>query len=152
MMERNCYAAADTPRAIMALLFPIAAVLAVIWDLGAKGFSVREYPELLITGHLSWFRQGVGWLALLLWVLRYYPPAWIALWHGRCLVTADQSTFFIAGSPPIDRAQIISVRLRRGLLRKDLEIKTADRAVAISQIFLRTTSELPLDTLMQQKS
>lgn len=79
-MARTCYATADTPRAILALLAPVLAVAAGIVILGNQGYAPGDYVRLIETGELSWLRQGAGWLALLVWIARYFPPACFALW------------------------------------------------------------------------
>ena len=147
MQSRTCYAVADTPRAVVALLFPVLLITSGIYGLTSKGYSVSDYILLLVSGHLSWFRQGVGWIALLVWVARYFPPAWIALWHGPCLLSADSEALYLARGHSIDRSDVSSVSINRGLFQKSARIRTSSGIVNFSLIFVRPASDVLLRSL-----
>lgn len=141
MNPRTCFATADTPRAILALVAPLLAVTIGIVVFGNKGDGLTEYLRLLQSGELSWFGQGVGWLALLFWVARYFPPAWSALWNGPCLVSGDKENLYLSNGKQIPLANIQSVRVQRDLFRKIALIETTEGRVSVSLLFVRPSSD-----------
>jgi hypothetical protein len=141
MTAKTCFAEADTPRAVLALAVPPAAIACVVIMLVSKGYGVLDYFALLQSGELSWVRQGIGWIAILFWVARYYPSAWSAVWEGPCLVRGDDAEIILHGERRIRRTEIKAVRLQRGWFRKVAEFETSAGRVSLPLIFVRRSSD-----------
>ena len=144
MNSRTCYAMADTLRAAIALAAPFAAIGAAILAMGREGYNMGDYPALLSSGHLSWFRQAAGWLALATWTARYFPPAWAALWDGPCLVSSDSQNLFLPRVGQISLASITRVTVRREFFRKAAYIDTTEGCFTVSLLFVRSASDQKL--------
>ena len=147
MSSKTCYAIADTPRAVVALLAPFAAIFSAMLILGTKKYDVLDYFRLLAAGDLSWFRQGVGWLALGFWVVRYFPPAWSALWDGPCLVSSNDGNLYLPRSQRLSLNSIRAVTLHRGFARKIAFIETTDGRFSLPLLFVRPSSDQMLLSL-----
>ena len=125
----------------MALLAPVAAIIWGMLTLVDKGYGGLDYFRLLASGELSWFRQGVGWVALGAWVIRFYPPAWSALWDGPCLASADEGNLYLPRTQPLRLDSIKAVTLQRGFSRKVAHIETTDGRFSLPLLFVRPTSD-----------
>lgn len=65
MASKTCYAIADTPRAVLAvlaLLTPFAAINAAMIILGTKGYEPLDYFRLLAAGTCLGFHKGLAGL------------------------------------------------------------------------------------------
>ena len=141
MTASRCFAQADTPRAVLALAVPPAALAYVIFMLWSKSYSPLDYFALLQTGELSWFRQGVGWIACIIWIVRYYPAGWSALLDGPCLIHGNDAEITLPGNRRVRRTDIRAVRLERSLLRKAVLFETPNGDVSLPLIFVRPSSD-----------
>ena len=141
MVEIVCYAKADTPRALIALVAPLGFLVAMILAGIEKGYSLTDYPVLLSSGQLAWFPQVVGWMAFLAWIVRYYPPAWQALWDGPCLVSGVGNDLYLPSHRSISLASVRAVTVQRGLFRKVAYFEQDQGRVALNLIFVQESSD-----------
>jgi hypothetical protein len=144
MATNTCLARADTPRAVLALVFPIGAVAALFFILKSKGYEPLDYFSLLQSGALSWWRTGIGWLCFVIWIVRYYPPAWTAVWDGPCILVGNDTEVIFPGGKRVVRGEIVSVHLQRGLLRKVAHFQTTSARISLPLIFVRPSSDAAL--------
>jgi hypothetical protein len=145
--SRTCHASVDTSRAVIALLFPVASIIASVVAFQSKGYDPADYLILLRSGELSWFRQGLGWLCLIGWVWRYFPPAWLALWDGPCIVSSDEYTLFLPSSIKVRLVDVIGITLCRDFFRKEAVVETSNGRFAFSLIFVSESSDSQLKAL-----
>lgn len=147
MADRTCYATADRPRALLALVLPFVAVGAGIFALVWKGYNVADYATLVSSGQLSWLRQGVAWIALGIWIVRYFPPAWTALRDGPCVISGDRKDLFLPGGHKLSRSSIKRVTIQRGFFRKVAYFDRSQGRIAVSLIFVKPSSDSLLQSL-----
>lgn len=147
MSSTTCYASADIPRALLALSAPFAWIVAVLLVLRDKGYGPLDYFALLRSGEVAWVPQAVGWVALVIWIARYFPAAWSALVDGPCLVSANDDDVILPGGRRLRREAIRAVHLQRGLLRKVAYLETANGRVTLPLIFVRNSSDAKLRSL-----
>jgi hypothetical protein len=146
-MKRVCYATVDTSRAVVALVAPFAALGAATLSLVAKGYSLADYPALISSGEVPWFPQLVGWVCLAAWIVRYFPPAWVALWNGPCIISSDGKDLFLPHGHKISLKSIRAVSLQRGFLRKVAYLDRPQGRIVISLLFVRNSSDPLLRSL-----
>ena len=132
---------------MLALAVPPAALACVVFVLWSNGYSPIDYFTLLQTGELSWFRQGVGWIACVIWIVRYYPAAWTAVLDGPCLIQGNEAEITLPGNRRLRRSDINAVRLERSLLRKAVHFETPTGDVSLPLIFVRPGSDDALRSL-----
>jgi hypothetical protein len=141
MRQTICYAVADTPRALLALAFPVLAIGTWWRILASRGYSVGDYPYLLASGELTWVGQAGAWLGLVFWLCRYYPPALSALWNGPCLVGGCDGHLILWNGLRLPLSSITSVRVHRGWLRKVAYIETNGGRLCLPLLFVRSSSD-----------
>ena len=146
-MNRTCVATAGTPRAIVALVAPLVAIGAASFNLAGKGYSLSDYLALISTGEIGWFSQVIGWLCLVTWIARYFPPAFAAVWDGPCIVSADHRALFLPGGHIISLKSVREVTIHRGFFRKVAYIDRRQGRIAISLLFVRPSSDPLLRSL-----
>jgi len=146
MSSKICYASADIPRALLALLFPVAVVAAIVIILAGKGYGPLDFFALPRSGE-SWWRGAIGLVSLVAWIIRYFPPAWSALVDGPCLVFDDGDCIILPGARRLRRDAITAVHLHRGFYRKVAYLETATGRVSLPLIFVRVTSDRKLRSL-----
>lgn len=121
METRNtCYAHGDKARAVVALVSPFLLILWGCFVLIQKGYRIFEYFNLVIDGELSWVRQGLGWAALVIWVLRYWPSAYAILTGNPCLINSNGRFIYLGYNKEIPINDITSVNIRNRLFSKTL--------------------------------
>ncbi|PWG01595.1 hypothetical protein DF286_00935 [Sphingosinicella humi] len=117
---------------------PITAISISIWALWSKGYSLFDYPALIAAGELSLGRQGAAWGALIACFIRYYPGAWIALWHGPFLVWEDADNLHLSGIATLPRGEVMASRVIWNFFRKTLEVDVRDgRVIRVPLYFVR---------------
>ncbi|MGZ8312199.1 MAG: hypothetical protein ACXWUX_09870 [Allosphingosinicella sp.] len=145
--ERTCLAQGDVLRALVALVFPFVVVTAVVIILTSKGWAISDYPGLIRAGELTWWRQGLGFAALVAWIVRYFPPAILVLIDGPCVISIQGDHVLLPRARRVRRDDIHSVRIHRNLLRKVAHIETRDGQISIPLMFVRAGSDSDLQRL-----
>ena len=146
-MKRACYAEADTRRAVIALVAPFLFLAAVLLVLTEKGYSLTDYPALVSTGQIPWFPQLVGWVCFVVWIVRYFPPAWRALWDGPCIISSDGKDVFLPSNYKVSLASIRAVTVQRGFFRKVAFVERDQGRIAVNLLFVRHSSDALLRSL-----
>lgn len=146
-MTRICYAKSDTPRAVVALLAPFGFLAALLLVITGKGYNLTDYPALVSSGEVSWFPQVVGWLCVGVWIVRYFPPAWRALWDGPCIIASDGKDLFLPSGQTLSLSSMRAVTVQRGFFRKVACIESEEGSVTLSLLFIRPTSDALLRSL-----
>jgi hypothetical protein len=106
-------------RAVVALLLPILAICVLIYQLLIRGYSIPDYFWLITSGQLNWARQGIMWVALTFWIVRYWPAAWQAIRSDFLIVQTDRQIRLASGAI-LSLDDIISVESKGDLLFKGM--------------------------------
>lgn len=145
---RMCYATPSKARAILAIgapIFGFGFAIITIWD---RGYSLTDYPLLIREGHLNWFSQGMGWIAVAAWIALFWPPAFSAI-RESCLIYSQGSSIKIASSDTlITKSEIHSIQVRWTFFNKIIEFKTSNCHIFIqSAIFIKEDVKDVIDCL-----
>lgn len=147
--SRHVCVPASRFRASVALAFPILVIVYSAHVLREKGYGLGGYIKLLASGELSWIDQGMGWAAMIFWLVRFWPDA-IDVVTGDPYIVRSSGSFlcFIKGSAvPID--EIEDVYLRSRIVSKDLMIK--DKGGAKYRQSLLFSAERPNKIVLEIK-
>lgn len=123
--NKGCFARSAKGRAVLALGAPLLAWGYAVVALWTRGYSLLDYPFLIEMGHLTLFRQGVGWACTALWIARYWPSAIEDLRH-TCLIWEEGEAIRFASGAAIPKDSIVSIRVGHGLAKKTVAISCRD--------------------------
>lgn len=129
-------AEASQPRALIALLVPVAFPALLAFGLSTSGYTVWDYPSLIAGGQLSWFRQGAGWIVLLAFIVVYVPPAWTAL-VTRTFLASTTSEIIMPSGERFDLSKVRAISVRKTFWHKVLTFQFADETQKVVVTFAR---------------
>jgi hypothetical protein len=115
--------------------------------LAGKGDALSDYPALVSSGEMPWLPQAVGWFCIAAWIVRYFPPAWRAVWDGPCIVSSDESDLFLPGGHRVSLSSIKAVTVQRGFFRKVAYVDGDQGRIAVNLLFVRPASDPLLRSL-----
>jgi hypothetical protein len=109
--------------AIAAPVFGLGLAVYTIWN---QGYSLADYPILIWEGHLNWFSQGLGWVALIAWIALYIPSAFSAIWLPCLIIDHGDKLEIVSSNVVIAKSNIKSVGFRNSFSSKKIEFTTND--------------------------
>jgi hypothetical protein len=134
--QLHVVADSSKPRALVAVLVPFAFPFILALALAKSRHSVWDYSDLIASGQLSFFRQGIMWVALAAFTAIYVPPALTAL-ARRIYLASTSSQLITPSGERFDLANIRAISVRKTFWHKVLLIELPNETRRLIITFAR---------------
>jgi hypothetical protein len=89
------------------------------------GYYITDYFHLIEIGELTIFRQGIGWVGFIFWIVRYWPPAMMIFAESGCLAKISSGKIILPDGQVIEASEITGIDVRHRLLGRFMIIKSS---------------------------
>jgi hypothetical protein len=113
-------------KAWVALAAPVIGWGYALNSMVGKGYSLLDYPSLILEGRLSWFTQGMGWVATAAWIFFYWRGAYVALASDNIITDTPDSFELASNAVILKKSDIESIDSEMLFFTKQIRFSTRD--------------------------